>query len=102
MQIIKQGKVGEAYNLGGNNEWENLALAKYICEAFDRLLPRAESYSSLIDFVTDRKGHDFRYAMDISKIKNELAWEPRETLETGMKKTIEFYLTLSLQQKPIS
>ncbi len=91
MQIIKQGKMGENYNLGGNNEWENISLANYICEQFDKLLPRNESYLSLLEFVKDRPGHDFRYAIDISKVKNELGWEPQETLETGMVKTIEFY-----------
>lgn len=92
MQIIKHGKLGEHYNLGGNNEWENLILAKYICEQLDNIRPRNTSYSSLLEFVTDRKGHDFRYAIDATKIKNELGWQPIETLESGMKKTIEFYL----------
>lgn len=91
LQIIKQGKMGDKYNLGGNNEWENIALARLICDAFDKLIPRNESYSSLLEFVTDRPGHDFRYAIDSSKIKRELDWEPKETLESGLKKTIEFY-----------
>lgn len=93
MQIIKQGTVGERYNLGGNNEYENIELAHYICQQLDMLKPRKESYASLIEFVTDRKGHDFRYAIDASKIKNQLGWQPNETLESGMRKTIEFYLT---------
>jgi dTDP-glucose 4,6-dehydratase len=88
MQIIKQGKVGEKYNLGGNNEWENIALARYICEQMDKIQPQKESYTSLLEFVTDRPGHDFRYAIDFSKITNELGWKPQETLETGMNKTI--------------
>lgn len=92
MQIIKHGKVGEAYNIGGNNEWENIALARYICEQLDTLRPRQTSYTNLLEFVTDRKGHDFRYAIDATKIKHELNWEPQETLESGMKKTLEFYL----------
>lgn len=91
LQIIKQGKIGERYNLGGNNEWENISLAKYICEQLDQIHPREKSYSSLLQFVSDRPGHDFRYAIDCSKIKSELGWEPAETLETGIKKTIEFY-----------
>jgi len=92
MTIIKHGKVGDRYNLGGNNEWENIELARYICQQLDILHPRNESYASLLEFVTDRAGHDFRYALDTTKIKNELGWEPLETLESGMKKTIEFYL----------
>jgi len=92
LQIIKYGKVGDRYNLGGNNEWENIALARYICEQLDILRPSKTSYTSLLQFVTDRKGHDFRYAIDASKIKNTLGWEPNETLESGMQKTLAFYL----------
>lgn len=92
MRIIKEGKLGENYNIGGHNEWENIAIANYICEQFDKLRPRNESYKSLINYVTDRPGHDFRYAIDPSKMRNELAWEPKETFESGIKKTIEFYL----------
>ena len=94
MDIIKRGKMGESYNMGGENEWENLTLARYICEQMDKIKPQKFSYSSLLQFVTDRQGHDFRYAIDISKIKNELSWSPQETLETGMRKTIEFYLQM--------
>lgn len=82
LQIIKQGKMGERYNLGGNNEWENIELARYICKQFDSLQPRKESYESLLELVTDRPGHDFRYAIDASKIKRELGWEPEQTLES--------------------
>lgn len=91
MQIIKQGKTGERYNLGGNNEWENIQLARYICELLDKMHTRSESYKTLLEFVTDRPGHDFRYAIDITKIKEKLSWEPNETLESGMRKTIDFY-----------
>lgn len=91
MKVIEQGKVGESYNIGGNNEWENLTLANYICELMDKLQPRDESYKSLLTFVTDRPGHDFRYAIDTMKIKTDLGWEPKETLETGIRKTIQFY-----------
>ena len=91
MTIIKQGKVGESYNIGGNNEWENIALARYICEQMDTLLPRDQSYTSLLEFVTDRLGHDFRYAIDTTKIQDELNWSPQETLQSGIKKTIAFY-----------
>jgi len=91
MTIIKQGKIGENYDMGGNNEWENIALARYICEKMNALLPRNESYTSLLEFVTDRKGHDFRYAIDATKINSTLAWLPRETLDSGLEKTIMFY-----------
>lgn len=91
MDIIIRGNVGETYNIGGNNEWENLQLAQYICEQLDLRYPRDKSFSSLISYVTDRPGHDFRYAVDTHKIKERLGWEPNETLESGMAKTIEFY-----------
>ncbi len=91
MKIIQNGMVGNSYNIGGNNEWENLELAKYICKQFDTLQPREKSYESLLEFVTDRPGHDFRYAIDSTKIKNELNWQPSETLESGLLKTISFY-----------
>jgi dTDP-glucose 4,6-dehydratase len=92
MMVIKQGNVGEAYNIGGHNEWENIALARYICEQMDKLHPRNESYTALLNYITDRPGHDFRYAIDTTKISHELDWSPQETLESGMLKTIEFYL----------
>lgn len=91
MAILKNGKIGEQYNLGANNEWENLTLAQYICKQMDELFPRNESYASLIQFVTDRPGHDFRYAIDSSKITRELNWTPKETFAAGIKKTINFY-----------
>lgn len=92
MLLIKQGRLGETYNMGGENEIENIVLAKHICDYMDKHFPRRESYHSLLKFVTDRPGHDFRYAIDIAKIKNELNWTPRESLQTGLEKTIEFYL----------
>jgi dTDP-glucose 4,6-dehydratase len=93
IEIIKHGKVGESYNIGGNNEWENIALANYICEQMDALKPMKKSYASLLNFVTDRPGHDFRYAIDTTKITSELGWKPEETLESGMKKTLAFYIS---------
>ena len=95
MQILKQGKVGDNYNIGGNNEWENIAVARYICEQMDELKPRASSHVNLLEFVTDRPGHDFRYAIDSSKMQNELHWSPVETFESGIRKTIEFYCQIS-------
>lgn len=91
MDILKHGKIGESYNLGGNNEWENLNIARLICDMLDEIKPAKKSYTTQIEFVTDRAGHDFRYAIDSTKIKRELGWEPKETLETGLEKTITYY-----------
>jgi dTDP-glucose 4,6-dehydratase len=85
MAILKKGKPGETYNMGGNNEWENIAIAQYICQQLNSRMPH-------IEFVTDRKGHDFRYAIDTTKMKKQLHWKPEETLHTGIAKTIGFYL----------
>lgn len=92
MAILKEGKIGESYNIGAGNEWENIALARYICDQMDHLLPRKTSYVSLLEFVNDRPGHDFRYAIDAAKIQAELKWSPKESFASGIKKTIEFYL----------
>lgn len=92
LDIIKHGKVGESYNMGANNEWENIKLAHYICEQLDKLVPSKQPYHSLLAYVTDRLGHDFRYAIDSSKIKDELNWQPLIPFETGVQKTIMFYL----------
>lgn len=88
MAVIERGNVGESYNVGGNNEWENLALATYICEVMDKLRPQASPHKNLLRFVTDRPGHDFRYAINSEKIMRELNWRPLETLESGIEKTI--------------
>lgn len=95
MTILKHGESGETYNIGGNNEWENLTLARYICQQLDILLPHQHSYVDLLQFVTDRKGHDFRYAIDNTKISSTLNWQPQENLETGLAKTLQFYLKQS-------
>lgn len=92
VDVIQEGVLGESYNIGGHNEWENLKLAQYICDKMDKLHPRETSYATLLQFVNDRAGHDFRYAIDTQKISNGLQWKPNETLETGIEKTIEFYL----------
>jgi dTDP-glucose 4,6-dehydratase len=90
--VLEEGKPGETYNIGGNNEQTNLDLVKHICAILDELRPGPQSYATLISFVTDRPGHDLRYAIDPTKIHTELGWEPKETFETGFRKTIQWYL----------
>ncbi len=92
--ISEKGEIGQTYNIGGNSEKNNISLVKIICEILDELTPskEIESYKELIKFVDDRPGHDMRYAMDISKIKSELGWTPKETFKTGIKKTVKWYL----------
>jgi len=89
---FKKGKYGETYNIGGNNERNNLYIANTICELLDNLKPKETSYKEQISFVTDRPGHDFRYAIDATKIENELGWNAEENFETGILKTVQWYL----------
>lgn len=89
--IIKKGTVGQVYNIGGKNELDNLSLVKQICQLMDDLHPMSDSYESLIQFGPDRKGHDKRYAIDNSKIQNELGWFPKEKFMDGLSRTIKFY-----------
>ncbi|WP_314370858.1 dTDP-glucose 4,6-dehydratase [Acinetobacter modestus] len=93
-QVVTHGTVGETYNIGGHNEKQNIEVVKTICRILDQLRPQnnAQPYENLITFVKDRPGHDLRYAIDASKIENELGWKPLETFETGIRKTIEWYL----------
>lgn len=91
--VFHQGKNGETYNIGGFNEWKNIDLVKLLCKIMDKKLGRAEGTSEqLITFVTDRAGHDLRYAIDASKIMDELAWQPSLQFEEGLEKTIDWYL----------
>ncbi len=91
--IFHKGKIGETYNIGGFNEWKNIDLIKVIIKTVDRLLGRkAGSSEKLITHVTDRAGHDFRYAIDSTKIKTELGWEPSLQFEEGIEKTVKWYL----------
>lgn len=91
--IFHRGKEGETYNIGGNNEWQNIELIKKLCQIMDKKLNRAEGESEqLITYVTDRKGHDQRYAIDSSKLKSELGWEPSIDFESGLEKTVDWYL----------
>jgi dTDP-glucose 4,6-dehydratase len=92
--VLARGKVGETYNIGGRNELKNLDVVNTICAVLDQLRPNdpVVPHEKLITFVTDRPGHDRRYAMDITKIESELGWRPRETFESGIRKTVQWYL----------
>lgn len=92
--IFHQGKAGETYNIGGFNEWKNIDLVKLLCRLMDEKLGRAKGESEqLITYVKDRPGHDRRYAIDASKIKNQFGWEPSVTFEEGLSETIDWYLS---------
>ena len=91
--IFHDGKLGRTYNIGGFNEWKNIDLIKVMIKTVDRLLGREEGTSDkLITYVTDRAGHDLRYAIDSTKLKNELGWEPSLQFEEGIEKTVQWYL----------
>lgn len=90
--VYKKGKYGETYNIGGKNERDNLYIANKICEILDTIDPKGKSYKDQISFVKDRPGHDFRYAIDATKIENELGWKADENFESGIQKTINWYL----------
>ena len=93
--VLAQGRVGETYNIGGCNEKTNLEVVHTLCDILDELQPRADgqSYRSQIAFVKDRPGHDRRYAIDAQKMATELAWQPAETFESGIRKTVAWYLS---------
>lgn len=93
-KVVTEGAVGETYNIGGHNEKQNIEVVKTICKILDELKPQANNqpYETLITFVKDRPGHDLRYAIDASKIKQDLGWIPEESFETGIRKTVEWYL----------
>jgi dTDP-glucose 4,6-dehydratase len=91
--IFHKGKNGEVYNIGGNNEWKNIDLVHLLCRVMDRKLKRPEGTSAkLITYVTDRPGHDLRYAIDASKLSRETGWKPEVTFEIGLEKTVDWYL----------
>jgi dTDP-glucose 4,6-dehydratase len=91
--VIQKGRVGETYNIGGNNEWKNIDIVNKICDILAKELKKDPiEFKKLIIFVKDRAGHDLRYAIDSTKIKNELHFQPQETFETGLRKTIKWYL----------
>lgn len=90
--VFNEGRAGETYNIGGKNERDNLYIAHTICAILDEVKPKNTLYKELITFVTDRPGHDFRYAIDASKIEKELGWNAEESFETGIRKTIDWYI----------
>lgn len=92
IKVATEGSVGETYNIGGHNEKTNLTVVETLCDLLQTLVPNDRNYRDLITFVTDRPGHDVRYAIDASKIERELGWKPDETFETGLRKTVEWYL----------
>jgi len=97
VQVMTAGRVGETYNIGGHNEQKNLRVVHSICDLLETLAPSGKPQEfkhcrDLITFVTDRPGHDVRYAIDASKIERELGWRPRETFESGLRKTVQWYL----------
>lgn len=91
--VVKQGKSGDTYNIGGHNEKKNLDVVFAICDLLDEIKPKAQSYRNQIAYVADRPGHDRRYAIDATKISSDLGWKPQETFESGIRKTVEWYLT---------
>ncbi|OGT20572.1 MAG: dTDP-glucose 4,6-dehydratase [Gammaproteobacteria bacterium RBG_16_57_12] len=90
--VLQQGRVGETYNIGGNNEWTNIDIVKLICDIMDELRPRSTRSAELITFIKDRPGHDRRYAIDAEKTMTELGYQPLGSFETGIRKTITWYL----------
>lgn len=91
-KVVTEGKIGETYNIGGHNEKRNLEVVQTICSILDSLVPKATPYAEQITYVADRPGHDRRYAIDASKMSAELDWQPQETFETGLRKTVEWYI----------
>jgi dTDP-glucose 4,6-dehydratase len=94
LRVLEAGSPGEVYNVGGNSERTNLQVVDTLCGLLDELLPNSPHcpHNGLKTFVSDRPGHDRRYAIDASKLKRELGWEPQETFESGMRRTVQWYL----------
>lgn len=90
--VVTQAKTGTTYNIGGHNEKQNLEVVHKVCELLDELRPKETSYAQQITYVADRPGHDRRYAIDASKIERDLGWKPQESFETGLRKTVQWYL----------
>ena len=97
MRVLQDGRLGETYNVGGWNEKPNIEVVRTLCSLLDELQPRADgqSYATQMTFVKDRLGHDRRYAIDARKLERELGWRPEETFESGLRKTVQWYLSHS-------
>lgn len=93
-RVLTRGRLGERYNIGGDAEWANIDVVRLICELLDARRPRADgaSYADQITFVTDRKGHDLRYAIDPAKVRAELDWRPSHDFQSGLAATVDWYL----------
>ena len=91
-KVVKEGSIGDTYNIGGHNEKQNIEVVHTICDILQQLQPKESSYRDQITYVQDRPGHDRRYAIDASKIQQELGWVPEETFESGIRKTVQWYL----------
>jgi dTDP-glucose 4,6-dehydratase len=89
--VMTRGRVGEKYNVGGDAEWKNIDVVRKLCGILDRLVP-GRRHEELLEFVSDRPGHDMRYAIDAAKIKQELGWRARENFDSGLEKTVRWYL----------
>jgi dTDP-glucose 4,6-dehydratase len=99
--VLEQGRVGRSYNIGGENERRNIDLVRTICAILDAKRPKATPYADQISFVTDRPGHDARYAIDPTRIREELGWRPSVTVEEGLERTVEWYLNNETWWKPL-
>ena len=102
LMVLEKGELGRSYNIGGESEWTNLELVKKLCAILDRLQPRDEGcYADFITFVTDRPGHDERYAIDPSRIRDDLGWRPSVNVDEGLEKTVQWYLNNENWWKPL-
>ena len=105
VKVVTEGAVGETYNIGGHNEKQNIEVVRAVCGLLDELRPSTHDgiikYEQLITFVKDRPGHDARYAIDASKIMRELGWVPQETFDSGLRKTVEWYLANESWWQPV-
>ena len=99
--IVAHGRIGEKYNVGGRNERRNIDVVRRVCAILDRLRPMKRPYESLISFVTDRPGHDLRYAIDATKLERELGWRALETFDSGVEKTVRWYLDNEWWWRPL-
>jgi dTDP-glucose 4,6-dehydratase len=99
--IVTRGRIGEKYNVGGRNERRNIDVVRRICAILDDLRPAARPHDSLISYVTDRPGHDLRYAIDAAKLERELGWRAHETFESGIEKTVRWYLDNEWWWRPL-